>query len=92
MDRAAGEPPWCLAGVVVGNRFGAVFPDVEPLAGDGELAGLGLDAALPGLLVGTVLIGFGNASNQLSRYTAADMYPEHRRASAIGSLSARNMF
>ena len=40
--------------------------------------------SLPGLLVGTVLIGFGNASNQLSRYTAADLYPEHRRASAIG--------
>ena len=35
-------------------------------------------------LVGTFLIGFGNASNQLSRYAAADMYPDSRRASAIG--------
>ncbi len=40
--------------------------------------------SLPGMLVGTVLVGFGNASNQLSRYTAADLYPDHRRASAIG--------
>ena len=39
--------------------------------------------SLPLLLAGTVLIGFGNASNQLSRYTAADMAPSDRRASAI---------
>ena len=36
------------------------------------------------LLAGCVLIGFGNSSNQLSRYAAADMYPSRRRASAIG--------
>ena len=36
------------------------------------------------LLIGTVLIGFGNASNQLSRYTAADLVTPDRRASAIG--------
>ena len=41
-------------------------------------------ASLPMLLVGTVLIGFGNASNQLSRYVAADLYPPARRASALG--------
>ena len=40
--------------------------------------------SFPLLLVGTVLIGFGNTSNQLSRYTAADMVPPERRASAIG--------
>jgi len=39
--------------------------------------------SLPLLLVGTALIGFGNSSNQLSRYTAADLYPVARRASAI---------
>ncbi len=32
------------------------------------------------------LIGFGNSSNQLSRYAAADMFPEARRASAIGTV------
>jgi MFS family permease len=36
------------------------------------------------LLAGTLLIGFGNSANQLSRYTAADLYPVARRASAIG--------
>ncbi len=40
--------------------------------------------SFPLLLLGTVLIGFGNTSNQLSRYTAADMVPPERRASAIG--------
>ena len=40
--------------------------------------------SLPLLLLGTMLIGFGNSSNQLSRYTAADLYPMARRASAIG--------
>ncbi len=43
-----------------------------------------LVVSLPLLVVGTFLIGFGNASNQLSRYAAADMYPDSRRASAIG--------
>jgi len=40
--------------------------------------------SFPLLLLGTVLIGFGNAANQLSRYAAADMVPPERRASAIG--------
>ena len=40
--------------------------------------------SLPLLLIGTVLIGFGNASNQLSRYVSADLAPPDRRASAIG--------
>lgn len=40
--------------------------------------------SLPVLIAGMVLIGFGNASNQLSRYTAADLFPHERRASAIG--------
>ncbi len=38
------------------------------------------------LLVATFFIGFGNSSNQLSRYAAADMYPKNRRASAIGTV------
>jgi MFS family permease len=43
-----------------------------------------IGVSLPLLLVGTVLIGFGNASNQLSRYVAADLFAPDRRASAIG--------
>jgi MFS family permease len=40
--------------------------------------------SFPLLLVGTLFIGFGNSSNQLSRYTAADLVPAARRGSAIG--------
>ncbi len=40
--------------------------------------------SFPLLLVGSLAIGFGNSSNQHSRYAAADMYPSARRASAIG--------
>ncbi|MEO7663864.1 MAG: MFS transporter [Candidatus Limnocylindrales bacterium] len=40
----------------------------------------------PLLLLGTLFIGFGNSSNQLSRYTAADLVPAARRASAIGTV------
>jgi MFS family permease len=43
-------------------------------------------ASMPLLLIGTALIGFGNASNQLSRYVAADLYPPDRRASALGTV------
>jgi len=43
-------------------------------------------ASMPLLLVGTALIGFGNASNQLSRYVAADLSPPDRRASALGTV------
>ena len=39
--------------------------------------------SFPLLLAGTLLIGFGNTSNQLSRYTNADMVPLAKRASAI---------
>jgi MFS family permease len=38
------------------------------------------------LLAGSLLIGFGNSSNQLSRYAAADLYPASRRASSIGTV------
>jgi MFS family permease len=38
------------------------------------------------LLFGSLLIGVANSSNQLSRYTAADLFPADRRASAIGTV------
>jgi MFS family permease len=60
------------AGYVIGVA-GAVVATTAVIAG-----------SLPLLVVGTFFIGFGSASNQLSRYAAADMYPDSRRASAIG--------
>lgn len=41
-------------------------------------------SSFPLFLVATVAMGFANSSNQLSRYTAADMYEESKRATAIG--------
>jgi MFS family permease len=45
-----------------------------------------LVGSLPVLLLGTFVLGFGNSSNQLARYTAADLFPLHRRASALGTV------
>src|SRR5215216_3936695 len=45
-----------------------------------------LTMSFPLLLLGTLLIGFGNSSNSLSRYTAADMARPQRRAAAIGTV------
>jgi MFS family permease len=42
--------------------------------------------SFPLLLPATFLIGFGNSSNLLSRYAAADLVPGSRRASAIGMV------
>ncbi len=42
------------ARVVVGDRLAAVAPDAQALAGEREVAGLGLDPALADLLVAVV--------------------------------------
>jgi MFS family permease len=64
------------AGLTVGYSVGAA----------GALVAAAAVAArsLPLLLLGTFAMGSANASNLLSRYTAADLYPPGRRASAIG--------
>jgi MFS family permease len=88
------------AAVVVGAALGAVLLSQLMVrsgrrAGLATGYGIGVGGAfvatvaviamsLPLLLIGTVLIGFGNASNQLSRYVAADLYPPARRATALG--------
>lgn len=64
------------AGLVLGYSIGAA----------GAL-GAGVAVVLssfPLFIVATAAMGCANAANQLSRYTAADMYPETGRASAIG--------
>jgi MFS family permease len=75
-----------LANVMVrrGRRFGLSLGYSVGVLGALIAVVAIVGGSLPGMLVGTVLVGFGNASNQLSRYTAADLYPDHRRASAIG--------
>ncbi len=67
-----------------GRRFGLVSGYALGVVGAFIGTAAVVLASLPLLLVGTFLIGFGNASNQLSRYTAADLVPPARHASAIG--------
>jgi len=42
--------------------------------------------SFPLLLIGTFFIGFGNSSNQASRYAAADLVAPERRATAISTV------
>jgi MFS family permease len=42
--------------------------------------------SFPLLLLGVFLIGFGNSSNNLSRYAAADLVPGEQRSVAIGAV------
>jgi MFS family permease len=88
------------AGVVIGAAIGATLLSRLMVARGRRIGlatgyGIGVFGALlataavilrsfPLLIIGTTLIGFGNASNQLSRYAAADLYPATRRATAIG--------
>jgi MFS family permease len=69
-----------------GRRAGLTAGYLIGVVGALVATGAVLASSFPGLLLGTVLIGFGNTSNQLSRYAAADMVPVVRRASAIGTV------
>jgi len=42
--------------------------------------------SLPVLLIGMALLGLGNASGHLARYTAAEMFPKDRRGRALGTV------
>ena len=51
------------------------------------IGGISLFArSLPLLLVAMALLGLGNASSHLARYTAADLYPADRRGAALGMV------
>ena len=75
-----------LANLMVrrGRRFGLSLGYAVGVVGALVAIVAIIGGSLAGLIAGTILIGFGNASNQLSRYAAADLYPEERRASSIG--------
>ncbi|HEV8698780.1 MAG TPA: MFS transporter [Candidatus Limnocylindrales bacterium] len=84
LGAAAGAVALSWVMVRRGRRFGLAAGYVVGVVGAFIATGSILVSSLPLLLIGTVLIGFGNASNQLSRYTAADLISPDRRASAIG--------
>jgi MFS family permease len=66
-----------------GRRPGLALGYAIGVLGAFVAAGAVITRSFPLLLGGTLLIGFGNTSNQLSRYANADMAPLARRASAI---------
>ena len=74
LDRRRGR----RIGLVAGYALGVVGAAIA-------IAGI-VGVSFPVLLLGSLLIGFGNSANQLSRYAAADLYPPDRRASAIGTV------
>ena len=67
-----------------GRRLGLTSGYVMSIAG-AAIGAYGIVVrSFPLLIVGTFLIGFGNSSNNLSRYAAADMAEPERRPVAIG--------
>jgi MFS family permease len=67
-----------------GRRAGIVTGLGISLAGSVVTYGAIVAWSFPLLLVGGVLIGFGNAAIALSRYAASDMYPSAHRGGAVG--------
>lgn len=75
-----------LSGLMVrhGRRIGLAAGYLIGVLGAVAAVAAVLSRSFPLLLLGTYLIGFGNSSNLLSRYAAADLVVPGRRASAIG--------
>ncbi|MFN8621864.1 MAG: MFS transporter [Chloroflexota bacterium] len=69
-----------------GRRVGLTMGYVIGAGGAALAATSLVTASFVVFLVGTFLMGFANSANQLSRYTAADMFPLSRRATAIGTV------
>lgn len=69
-----GRRPGLILGYFLGT-LGAVTAVLAIVAG-----------SFPLLLVGMAVTGLGRASNQLARYTAAELYPPDRRASALSVI------
>ncbi len=83
LGAAIGAPTLSAVMVRAGRRTGLVAGYATGILG----ALLAVDALVfrvfPLLLLGTVLIGFANSANTLSRYVAADLVPYARRAAAL---------
>jgi MFS family permease len=67
-----------------GRRLGLTSGYITSILGAAIGAAGIVIRSFPLLIVGTFLIGFGNSSNNLSRYAAADMAEPARRPVAIG--------
>lgn len=75
-----------LSGIMArrGRRLGLTVGYILAVLGAFVATLAVVSRSFPLLIVGTFLIGFGNSSNNLSRYAAADLVPAKRRSVAIG--------
>lgn len=83
---AAGTTLLTLGVARRGRRPGLVTGYTAAAVGSLVAAGALLGRSLPLLLLAMALLGLGNASNHLARYTAADLYPADRRGAALGMV------
>jgi MFS family permease len=67
-----------------GRKLGLLAGLASGVVGAGLTVVAVAAASFPLLLAGSVAVGFGNASLQLSRYAASDLVAPERRASAVG--------
>ncbi len=82
------------AGALSSGSLAARFGRLPVLVSMYSIAVLGALVAFAGVLGGSVvalvagmpLVGFGNSGAQLSRYTAADLAPEHRKGFALSTM------
>jgi MFS family permease len=75
-----------LSGIMArrGRRIGLTIGYVLAVLGAFVATLAVVSRSFPLLIIGTFLIGFGNSSNNLSRYAAADLVAAKRRSVAIG--------
>ncbi len=69
-----------------GRRAGLTSGYITAAAGGALAVAAVARGDVPGLIAGMMLLGFGNAGAQLSRYAAAELYPARRRGFAIGMV------
>jgi MFS family permease len=83
---AAGTTLLTLGVARRGRRPGLMTGYTAAAGGSLVAAGALVGISLPLLLVAMAMLGLGNASNHLARYTAADLYPADRRGAALGMV------
>jgi MFS family permease len=83
LGAAVGAPTLSWLMVRTGRRTGLVSGYAIGVLGALLAVAALIVRSFPLLILGTVLIGFANSGNTLSRYVAADLVPYARRASAL---------
>ena len=83
LGAAAGSTLLSRFMAIRGRRIGLTLGYCISVVGAVIAASGVISRSFPLFLAGTVLIGFGNSANQLSRYAAADLYEPSRRATAL---------